>query len=157
MGAAIRIVKPFEDPQATYKRTLCRLCGPSSVVQSLSGCAVGSRNSERRPPPTSFWSVKDSVGAGRALPFPVDHSHVQRVVAERLQAGQHAVGPAALESEDLLLDVASVSLRRALLCLPVVNLKGDNNSQDAERGRQDSSCSWNLGVRLCPRKFPGAF
>lgn len=78
--------------------------------------------SESCPPPTSFWSSKDSVGAGRALPFPVDHTDVQCVVAEGLQARQHAMSLASLESEDLFLKMASVSLRRTL-CLPVVNLK----------------------------------
>lgn len=53
--------------------------------------------------------MKHSVGAGRALPFPVDHADIQCVVAEGLQPREHAVGLAALESEDLFLNVASVS------------------------------------------------
>lgn len=60
-------------------------------------------------PHTSFWSIKDSVGAGWALPFPIDHADVQCVVAKGLQPRQHAVGLAALESEDLFLNVASIS------------------------------------------------
>lgn len=67
------------------------------------------RVSETRPPHTSFRRMKDSVGAGRALPLPIDHADVQCVVAEGLQPRQHAVGLAALESEDLFLNVASVS------------------------------------------------
>lgn len=80
-------------------------------MQSVSGCTICSRISETRHPHTSFWSVKDSVGAGWALPFPVDHSDVQCVVAVGLQPRQHAMSLAALESEDLFLNVASVSLR----------------------------------------------
>lgn len=66
--------------------------------------------------------MEASVGAGRALPFPIDHSDIENIVTVRLQPWQHAVSLAALEGEDLLLNVASVSFRCAL-SLPVVNLK----------------------------------
>lgn len=108
--------------------------------------------SQSRPPPTSFWSVKDSVGAGRALPFPVDHADVQRVVAEGLQPRQHAVSLAALESEDLFLKVASVSLRRTL-CLPVVNLKEHGQKSGTGKGANEIPPAHEIQVLcLCPRK-----
>ena len=71
---------------------------------------------------TSLWSMEASVAAGWALSFPVDHSDVEKIVTVRLQPWQHAVRLAALEGEDLLLNVASVSFGRALH-LPVVDLK----------------------------------
>lgn len=66
--------------------------------------------------------MEASVGAGWALPFPIDHSDIESIVTVRLQPRQHAVSLAALEGEDLLLNVASVPFRGAL-SLPVVNLK----------------------------------
>lgn len=55
--------------------------------------------------------MEASVGAGRALPFPIDHSDIENIVTVRLQPWQHAVSLAALEGEDLLLNVASISFR----------------------------------------------
>lgn len=57
---------------------------------------------------TSLWSMEASVGAGWALPFPVDHSDIENVVTVWLQPWQHAMSLVALEGEDLLLNVASV-------------------------------------------------
>ena len=59
--------------------------------------------------PTSFRSIEDLVSAGWALPFPIDHTDIQCIVAKGLQPRQHAVGLAALESEDLLFKMAPVS------------------------------------------------
>ena len=106
------------------------------------------RTSETCPPHTSFWGPKDSVWASWALPFPVDHSDVQSVVAEGLQPRQHAVGLAALESEDLFLNVASVSFWW-ILCLPVVNLK----QQEQQPGMYKEANKIKVFYGVFSRKF----
>lgn len=87
------------------------LSGGPSIVQNLSGCTAYSLVPETHPFHTSLWSMEASVGAGWALPFPIDHSDIENIVTVRLQPWQHAVSLAALEGEDLLLNVASVSFR----------------------------------------------
>lgn len=88
---------------------------------------------ETHPFHTSFWSIKDSVRAGWALPFPIDHSDIQCVVAKGLQPRQHAMRLAALEGEDLFLKVTSVSFRWTL-CLPIVNLKQQERKSGMHKG-----------------------
>lgn len=92
--------------------------------------------------------MKDSVGAGRALPLPIDHADVQCVVAEGLQPRQHAVGLAALESEDLFLNVASVSFWW-ILVRPVVNLKQQEQKSGMYKEANKIKVLWAF-----PQKIP---
>lgn len=108
---------------------LCVWCAPlqedhTGLPDTLHWAGPPATQSTARPHAlrTSLGSAEGPVGAGRALSLPIDHAHVQGIVAEGLQAGQHAVGLAALEGEDLLLKVPSVPLG-CTLRLPVVNLE----------------------------------
>lgn len=97
-------------------------------VEGLSGCAMCSLTPGTQPLRTSLWSMEASVRAGWALAFPIDHSDIESIVTVWLQPRQHAVSLAALESEDLLLNVASVPFRGAL-SHPVVNLKWQERTE----------------------------
>lgn len=92
--------------------------------------------------------MKDSVEAGRAFPFPVDHADVQGVVAEGLQPWQHSVRLAALESEDLFLNVASVPFWR-ILVRPVVNLKQQEQKSGMYKEANKIKALWAF-----PQKMP---
>lgn len=108
------------------------LKGGPFAVQNLSQYATCSLLPEMQPFLTSLWSMEASVAAGWALPFPVDHSDIENIVTIRLQPWQHAVSLAALEGEDLLLNVASVSFGR-VLNLPVVDLQWQEPASGTHR------------------------
>ena len=171
-----KTMKPYPQPQAIDELTLCQLCqlcvccvhlwdkshlasriyltlGPFFYPKPLKMCHI-LLGSQKYSHPTSFWSIEDLVRAGWALPFPIDHTDIQCVVAKGLQPRQHAMSLAALESKDLLFNMASVSCQWTLR-LPVVNLKQEEEKSGMDKGINGIFMITKLKLCVFPQKVPG--
>lgn len=78
--------------------------------------------------PTSFRRLKLLSGAGRTLSLAVIKPDIERVEAEGVEAGQHAVGVVPAEGQDLLLRMMGVVLVEAAIS-PVVHLQDTGSIQ----------------------------
>ena len=165
-------VKPYPQPQAIDELTLCQLCvccvhlwdkshlasriyltlGPFCYPKPVEMCHI-LLGAQKYIHPTSFRSIEDLVRAGWALPFPIDHTDIQCVVAKGLQPRQHAVSLAALESKDLLFNMASVSCQWTLR-LPVVNLKQQEEKSGMDKGINGIFMITKLKLCVFPQKVP---
>lgn len=85
-------------------------------------CRKEERQAQNIPSPTSFRCLKLLGEAGGALSLSVINSDIERVEAEGVQPGQHAMGVVPTEGQDLLIRVMGVVFVQ-IAFFPVVHLQ----------------------------------